>query len=143
MIDKIKKRYKELKKMSKNKLIPIIKQYEKIYNAKEIDKEGIISDILYNEFREKDIKKAFNLKEETTTADIPNEPTGNMADGRPFFNCDHNEKLFWDLHTRVRGKGQWYKTHYQNEPVANWARANKGKNFYLQYKDMFRKIKAK
>ena len=83
------------------------------------------------------------LKEETSTADIPDVPgpTGTMPCGRPYFNCDNNEGMFWNLHKQARGKGQWYKTHYKDEPVANWARSNKGKSFYLQYKNMFRKVK--
>ena len=86
------------------------------------------------------------INEDTSTADIPDVPagpTGKMPCGTPYFNCNHNEKMFWSLHTKSREKGQWYKKHYKDEPVANWARANKGKNFYLQYNDIFRKVKAK
>lgn len=75
--------------------------------------------------------------------DVPAKPTGTMHNGCPYFNCDHNPDMFWKLHTKARGKGKWFKNHYQDEPVANWARQNKGKNFYLQHDSMFRKVKAK
>ena len=85
------------------------------------------------------------LDESTTSAsipDVPAGPTGNMPCGTPYFDCGHNESMFWNLHRKARSKGQWFTKHYKDEPVANWARQNKGKNFYLQYKDMFRKVKA-
>ncbi len=53
------------------------------------------------------------IEEETTTADIPDGAAGKMAGGRPYFNCDHNEGMFWGLHTKVRCKVQWYKNHYK------------------------------
>ncbi len=87
-----------------------------------------------------------NIKEETSVSDIPTEPvgpSGKMPDGCPYFNCDKNENMFWNLHIHARGKGKWFDKHYSDKPVAAWARQNKGKNFYLQFKDMFRKIKAK
>ena len=86
------------------------------------------------------------IKEETVSGDIPTDPvgpTGKMADGRDFFSCDHNEDLFWTLHTKIRKHRQWYKTHIGDENITNWARQpkNKNKSFYLKYQDMFRKIK--
>ncbi len=83
------------------------------------------------------------LKEATVQGDIPTTPTGKMPCGTPYFDCGHREDMFWDLHVKARGKGQWFNKHYKDEPVANYARSNKGKNFYLKLNDMFRKVKAK
>ena len=44
----------------------------------------------------------------TTTTSIPAGPTGKMPCGTPYFNCNHNEDMFWNLHTKARKKGQWF-----------------------------------
>ena len=84
------------------------------------------------------LKKMLKLNESTTVTNIPDVPTGpsgKMPCGTPYFNCDHKEDMFWNLHVKARGKGQWFNKHYKDEPVANWARQNKGKSFYLRYQD--------
>jgi len=88
------------------------------------------------------------LNESTVTGNIPNVPTGpygKMPCGSDIFSCDHDENLFWTLHTKVRKHRQWYKTHIGDEMITAWARKpmNKNKCFYLKYKDMFRKIDNK
>ncbi len=89
------------------------------------------------------------IDEATVAANIPEVrgPSGIMPCGSPYFSCNDNEELFWNLHRRKRKNRQWYKTHYKNEEVTKWARKNKNKNFYLKLSvsgvDMFRKIKNK
>jgi hypothetical protein len=67
-------------------------------------------------------------------------PTGKMNCGTPFFDCDEDQ--FFNLHRKARQSGQWWKKHYKDTNMAQWAKKNKGKNFYLRHKGMFRKIKA-
>lgn len=90
-----------------------------------------------------------DLVESTDTADVAvpdapaqTGPAGHMPCGSPYFNCSDDQ--FWTLHTKSRGDKQWFNKHYQDSGIADWARANKGKNFYLKHESgMFRKIKAK
>lgn len=68
-------------------------------------------------------------------------PSGTMPCGTPYFNC--SDEQFWSLHTQVRKHGGWYDKFYQDTDVAQWARQNKGKGFYLKHESgMFRKVKA-
>ena len=69
-------------------------------------------------------------------------PAGHMPCGSPYFNCSDDQ--FWQLHQKSRGDRQWFNKHYKGSEVGDWARKNKGKNFYLKHDSgMFRKIKAK
>ena len=54
------KRYKELKKMSKENLISLFKQKNNVVNTKGVPKMDMISDILNQEFSRKEIDAAFN-----------------------------------------------------------------------------------
>jgi len=59
------KRYKELKKMSKENLISLFKQKNNVVNTKGVPKEDMISDILNDEFSRKEIEKAFGQNEDS------------------------------------------------------------------------------
>jgi predicted RNA-binding protein YlxR (DUF448 family) len=63
-----------------------------------------------------------------------------MACGTPFFACD--EKMFYDLHMKKRKNKGWYDKFYKDTAVADYARKNKGRSFYLKHNNIFRKIKA-
>jgi hypothetical protein len=85
------------------------------------------------------------IKEETTTTSLPEVetlPSGKMICGTPYFNC--NDDIFFNLHLKKRKNKQWFNKHYKDSNVANWARKNKGKDFYLKHEseNMFRKVKA-
>jgi hypothetical protein len=68
-------------------------------------------------------------------------PTGKMPCGSPYFDCDDDQ--FWGLHQRARGNRQWFDKHYKDTNIAQWARKNKGSQFYLKHDSgMFRKVKA-
>ena len=80
------------------------------------------------------------LKEVSTMSSVavPQGPTGQMKCGTPYFDCD--EDMFYSLHLKKRKSGQWFRKHYKDSEVANWARKNKGKSFYLKHNNMFRKV---
>ena len=63
------KRYKELKKMSKENLVSLFKQKNNVVNTKGVPKEDMISDILNQEYSRKEIEKAFG-QNETDAGDI-------------------------------------------------------------------------
>jgi hypothetical protein len=91
------------------------------------------------------VKKMLGLKEETTTANIPSGKPDGQYMGLPMFKCDDSKNdMFWRLHKTKRKHKQWYKTHYQDSNLAQWAKGNSGKDFYLYNvnHDMFRKVKA-
>ena len=84
-----------------------------------------------------------DISEETTTAAIPDvQPAYSLPCGTPVFKVD--DDIFFNLHLKQRKDKGWYDKHYKDSNVAQWARKNKGKEFYIKHgeKEMYRKIKA-
>ena len=89
------------------------------------------------------LKKMLSIEEETnsTAVEIPQNGCGTMPCGTPYYTVD--DDLFFTLHLKKREKGQWYNKHYKDSAVADFARRNPRRSFYLKHRElgMFRKIK--
>lgn len=93
------------------------------------------------------LKKMLKLSEDVSTGDVDLPPTNSGPDshisGSPCFKVP--DDTFWKLHKTCRKDKSWYKTHYKDTRVADYARSNKGSTFYIQHEDnnLVRKISQK